>query len=71
MATKQVRYAAILVAILALVLSACAPPPPPSTGGEGAAAPETAGEEAGPVTLTWAMWGSPAEIETHQKVADA
>ena len=23
------------------------------------------------VTITWAMWGSPAEIETHQSVADA
>ena len=24
-----------------------------------------------PLTLTWGMWGSPAEIETHQQVADA
>lgn len=25
----------------------------------------------GPVTITWAMWGSPEEIATHQAVADA
>jgi ABC-type glycerol-3-phosphate transport system substrate-binding protein len=23
------------------------------------------------ITITWGMWGSPEEIETHQKVADA
>jgi multiple sugar transport system substrate-binding protein len=33
-----------------------------------AAAPAEAME---PTTLTWGMWGSPEEIETHQKVADA
>jgi ABC-type glycerol-3-phosphate transport system substrate-binding protein len=39
-----------------------------------AVAEETTAEEAmpeGPVTLTWGMWGSPEEIETHQAVADA
>jgi multiple sugar transport system substrate-binding protein len=35
-------------------------------------APEPAEEMAdGPTTITWGMWGSPEEIETHQKVADA
>ena len=59
----------VLILVLGLVLSACAVPPPPSAG-SGDAAPAEGGEE-GPVTLTWAMWGSPAEVETHQAVADA
>jgi multiple sugar transport system substrate-binding protein len=39
---------------------------------EEAAMEEEAEDEAmEEVTLTWGMWGSPEEIETHQKVADA
>ncbi len=68
---KTTRFLPVLAAILALglILSACAVPPPPPT--EGGAAQPAEGGEAGPVTLTWAMWGSPAEVETHQSVADA
>jgi multiple sugar transport system substrate-binding protein len=54
------------------VLGACAvpvPPPPADTSDTGAASEAPAEGET--VTLTWAMWGSPAEIETHQRVADA
>ncbi len=60
-----------MVLVLGMVLSACAVPPPPPAG-SGAAPPLPAeGAEEGPVTITWAMWGSPAEVETHQAVADA
>ena len=63
------RTISILIAILVLgmVLSACAVPPPTDSGD---AAPAGDASE-GPVTITWAMWGSPAEVETHQTVADA
>jgi len=47
-----------LLLALALVLSACQPKAPAPT-----ATPEA-------VTLLWAFWGSPAEAETHKKVAD-
>lgn len=75
----QKRWSFILVAmLLALSLSACVAP-----GGAPAAAPaESAGETpvaaeegsdaaAAATTITWAMWGSPEEIATHQAVADA
>ncbi|MEZ4863717.1 MAG: sugar ABC transporter substrate-binding protein [Caldilineaceae bacterium] len=61
----QKRWYALTL-ILVLLFSACAPVAPsaaPATGDSGAEAEGT--------TITWAMWGSPAEIETHQKVADA
>jgi multiple sugar transport system substrate-binding protein len=65
-----------LAMALSIVLSACTvpvpPPPAASSGGEAAESEATGGEAAeGPVTLTWAMWGSPAEVETHQAAADA
>lgn len=47
-----------LLLALALVLSACQPKAPAPT-----ATPEA-------VTILWAFWGSPAEAETHKKVAD-
>jgi multiple sugar transport system substrate-binding protein len=64
---KTTRFLPALVAalVLGLILSACAVPPPPAAG------PEAAPPAEGPVTLTWAMWGSPAEVQTHQTVADA
>ena len=58
-----------LLLALGMVLGACAVPPPPA-----AQPAESSGEEAaaeGPTTITWAMWGSPAEVATHQAVADA
>ena len=58
-------FKALVVFILAaLLLSACAPIAPAADSGM-----EMADE--GPVTITWAMWGSPAEVATHQSVADA
>lgn len=76
--SRRMWPALTLAVLLALLVSGCAvPPPPPATapesdGGEAAAPAE--GEEAaeeGPVTITWALWGSPAEVATHQAVADA
>ncbi len=59
-----------LAVLLAMVISGCAVPPPPPAApaaDTGAAAPATADE---PTTITWALWGSPAEVATHQAVAD-
>lgn len=50
--------------LVALVAGCAVPPPPPVS------APGSAPAAEGPVTITWAMWGSPAEIATHQAVAD-
>lgn len=73
MQNRQWQLSVILLVLGALLLSACAMPPPPGTGMDSAAestGAEMAAEE-GPVTITWAMWGSPAEVATHQSVADA
>ncbi len=70
---RQKHSTLLVTALLALglVLSACAVPvPPPAAPAAPAAASEGAAAE-GPVTITWAMWGSGAEIATHQAVADA
>ncbi|MDH7484661.1 MAG: sugar ABC transporter substrate-binding protein [Anaerolineae bacterium] len=63
--SKRLSFIVILFVVLALVSSACTPPPgaPPPAPVE-----EAPKEEA--VTLLWAFWGSPAEAETHKKVAD-
>ena len=53
-----------ILLVMALLLAACPAPVAPAAEG-GATADD------GPTTITWAMWGSPAEIETHQVVADA
>lgn len=53
-----------LMLVLILIVSACVVSPTDS----GAASDM---QSEGPTTITWAMWGSPAEIETHQGVADA
>lgn len=67
------HLASLLAALLVLgfVLGACAVPvpPPPAAEPEAAAPAEEAAE--GVATITWAMWGSPAEVATHQAVADA
>src|SRR4051812_40097606 len=79
---KRIWILVTLAIMLAMIVSACAVPvpPPPAAGAPATAAPAagsseavtdtTASTEAGPATLTWAMWGSPEEVATHQKVAD-
>lgn len=79
MQSRRWQLSMVFVILSALILAACAVPSPPPTGGadagDGAAAGGAMGDGAmaddGPVTLTWAMWGSPAEVATHQTVADA
>ncbi len=73
MRTTRLWSLLTLAVLLALVVGGCAVPPPPAAApAEPAAAPAAeAGAEAGPTTITWAMWGSPEEVATHQKVADA
>jgi multiple sugar transport system substrate-binding protein len=67
----QLSAVAVLMVVTMLMLAACAPVSP---GGAAAPAASTGGGEAaaaGPVTLTWALWGSPEEVASHQRVADA
>ena len=70
MRTTRLWTILVLTALLALVVGGCAVPPPPA-GAPAESASSGSTEAAGPTTITWAMWGSPAEVETHQKVADA
>lgn len=66
---RSLGFLTILL-ILALALAACAPVAPggaPATGGESNA---PAASE-GPVTITWAFWGSPEEAASHKAVGDA
>jgi multiple sugar transport system substrate-binding protein len=68
------QFLGSLVLVLSLILGACAvPPPPPAAAPEqpDTEAPATTEDGEDVVTLRWAMWGSPAEVETHQMVADA
>ena len=67
----QLSAVAVLMVVTMLILAACAPVSP---GGGAAPAASTGGGEAaaaGPVTITWALWGSPEEVASHQRVADA
>lgn len=41
-----------------------------TVGLAGCAAPASSTDAMGQTTITWAMWGSPAELATHQAVAD-
>jgi len=74
---KRLWIVVTLALLLAMLVSACAVPvPPPPAAAPEATSSETTTEEAAPAedgvtTLTWGMWGSPAEIATHQAVADA
>ncbi|MFN8440739.1 MAG: sugar ABC transporter substrate-binding protein [Caldilineaceae bacterium] len=67
---KRLSWSLTLVLVLATVLTACVAPAP-----AGAPAASSGGDQAasssGPVTLTWALWGSPEEVASHQVVADA
>ena len=49
--------ALMVLALAALLLSACAPIAPAADSGMEM-------DDDGPVTITWAMWGSPAEVAT-------
>jgi multiple sugar transport system substrate-binding protein len=80
MLKKRLWMVVTLAVLMAMLVSACAvpvPPPPAAdtadTGSEATTEETTpaAEEEAGTSTITWGMWGSPAEIATHQAVADA
>ena len=66
MHTNKISKIIALLLALTLLMAACAPVPAGDAGTSGDAM-----DAAGPTTITWAMWGSPAEIETHQGVADA
>lgn len=61
MLKKHLKWV-VLTMLSVLVLAACAPASAP--------APGAGAVEEGPTTITWAMWGSPAEVATHQAVAD-
>jgi multiple sugar transport system substrate-binding protein len=66
----QLSAISLLMIVAMLLLAACAPVAP----GGAAPAADTGGEAAaaeGPVTLTWALWGGPQELASHQRVADA
>lgn len=75
----NIHYRVLIIALVAvalLALSACAPPATPAPSQPPAAEqppaeqpPEAPAAEA--VTLTWALWGSPEEVASHQRVADA
>lgn len=73
---KRLWIVVTLALLLAMLVSACAVPvPPPPAAAPAETSSEATSEEApaedGVTTLTWGMWGSPAEIATHQAVADA
>ncbi|MBK8046661.1 MAG: extracellular solute-binding protein [Anaerolineales bacterium] len=67
---KRMRVSVLsgLLLVAVLLLTACAPVAP--QGAAPAAGGEAASSEA-PVTITWAFWGDPPEVESHKKVADA
>jgi multiple sugar transport system substrate-binding protein len=67
----RIRMLMLLVLSLTLILSACVAPVAPPSGGDTTTDTAASGDETGETTITWAMWGSPEEIATHQTVADA
>ncbi len=56
----------VLFMLVSLTLSACLAPAIPDS-----APAADVGSGDGQVTLTWALWGSPEEVASHQVVADA
>ncbi len=66
MRQPRMVYLLGLLLIAVLLISACAAPAAapaaPAEGGDAA--------DAGPVTLTWAFWGSPEEKASHERVAE-
>jgi multiple sugar transport system substrate-binding protein len=70
MQPKRVWF--FLMIVLALVLTAaCAPVAPGAPAGESGGEAAAEGEAEGATTITWAMWGSPEELATHESVRDA
>ncbi|MCB0044984.1 MAG: sugar ABC transporter substrate-binding protein [Caldilineaceae bacterium] len=61
-------FVALLLALL-LGVTACAAPVTAPAASDDASSDAGSGGET--TTITWAMWGSPEEIATHQAVADA
>ena len=68
MQSKRVLVFSAFALVLVLLVSACTPVAPGAAPAATTSSGATAGE---PTTITWAMWGSPDEIKTHQTVADA
>ncbi len=68
MSVKRFGGLFLLVVVLSLFVTGCVAPVAP-------AAPATTGDAAAPAagetTLTWAIWGAPEELVTHQKAAEA
>ncbi len=68
MRSNRLILISALLLVLVLLVGACAAPPPPTADTGASADADVAAE---PVTLTWALWGSPEEVVSHQRVADA
>lgn len=60
----------LLTLVAALLLTACTAVTPVAPAAEqpAAEAPAASGEQ---TTITWALWGEPSELVSHQRVADA
>ena len=65
---KRISWSFSLVLLLAMVVSACAPVAPTAAP---AASSDSRAAASGTTTITWAVWGSPEEVASHQVVADA
>lgn len=65
--SRRIALSSLFVCMLMFTAACVAEPVATDDGG----AADGSAEGDGPTTITWAMWGSPAEIETHQAVADA
>ena len=65
---KRISWSFSLVLLLAMVVSACAPVAPTAAP---AASSDSGAAASGTTTITWAVWGSPEEVASHQVVADA
>ncbi len=66
---KRMRLSVLsgLLLVAVLLLTACAPVAPQ---GAAPAADSGAASSEAPVTITWAFWGDPPELASHQKVAE-
>jgi len=69
----RLPFVVMMWLVLALVSSGCVPTVAPTdTGSQATEGEAMAGQEGDEgITITWALWGSPEEVATHQSVADA